>query len=269
MEHAAGSIGVDLDQLDVCDRDACFRVINKVRPTHFIHAAAVTHTDDVDGSTYAVNFNGTANVLDAALAVGTVKRGIILSSGAVYGPPDGLPCDESHPLRPTGAYALAKRDAECLISNPAIPVIAARIGPVYGPFESVRPSRPRITFIGQLLEHLKKGSEIKIFGTDMSRDWTHAADIAEALHRLLFAPVLNHKIYNVSNGISISARDIIHQFVNLGLNVCYCANATQADIILNEKDSRQPLVIERLKADTGFTPRYDLRAGIRQLYDSI
>ena len=236
---------------------------------HFIHAAAITRTDDTDESIYETNFNGTANLLNAAIAAGTIERGIILSSSAVYGPPDALPCDETHALHPTSAYARAKCDAENLIANPAIPVIAARIGPVYGPFESSRPSRPRISFIGQLLQALKNNRTLKISGTDMSRDWTHATDISEALHRLLFAPVLNHKIYNVSNGISISARDIIHQFVNRGLNVCYCANATQADIILNEKDSRQPLVAERLKADTGFTPRYDLRAGIKQLHDSI
>jgi nucleoside-diphosphate-sugar epimerase len=246
---------VDLDDVDIRDRAACFDCFHQVQPTHLIHAAAVTLADNPE-TVRAVDFNGALNVLEAAAPL---ERAVFLSSSAVYGEPDGLPCDEDHPLHPVGAYAIAKRDAE------ALPMIVARIGPIYGPFEHPSASRPRTSLIHQLLTALEEGKTLRIAGTDLHRDWTHAADISAALAALLFAPKLNHRVYNVSAGQSISAREIIALFVERGLNVCWSSD--DADIVLDERDSRSPLVIDRLRQDTGFRPRFDIRSGMQALYD--
>jgi nucleoside-diphosphate-sugar epimerase len=258
-------VAVDVETLDVRDREACFALFQRVQPTHFVHAAAVTLAEDTsDQWMRDVNLAGTANVLAAAT---TVRRGVILSSSGVYGAPDGLACDEGHELNPVGAYACAKRDAEMLLADGCFPVVAARVGPVYGPFERSSVTRPRTSPIRQLLDALLEGRAVRIAGGDMHRDWTHAADIAAALDGLLFAPKLNHRIYNVSAGESISARAIIEIFVERGLQVCWESDPRQADIVLKESDSRGPLVIERLRQDTGFQPRVDVRSGIQALYD--
>jgi nucleoside-diphosphate-sugar epimerase len=99
----------------------------------------------------------------------------------------------------------------------------------------------------------------------MHRDWTHASDVAAALDGLLFAPKLKHRIYNVSAGESMSAREIIALFVERGLKVCLTPDARQADIVLDERDSRRPLAIERLRQDTGFVPRFNILSGIDAL----
>jgi nucleoside-diphosphate-sugar epimerase len=248
-------VAVDIDTLDIRDRAACFELFGRVKPTHFVHAAALTIADD-DDAVQAVTFQGTVNVLDAAMAVDSIKRGVILSSSGVYGAPDGVPCDENRALHPVGAYACAKRDAERLLADGGMPVVAARIGPVYGPFEKPSLSRPKTSLIQQLVDALAEGRTLRIGGSDMQRDWTHAADVAAALDGLLFAEKLNHLIYNVSAGESISARAVIAAFVKRGLKVCWTCDLTQADILLDEKDSRGPLVIERLQRDTGFLPRH-------------
>jgi GDP-4-dehydro-6-deoxy-D-mannose reductase len=247
---------IDIETLDVRDRAACFELFQRVKPTHFVHAAALTIADD-DEAVRAVNFYGTVNVLDAAMSAGSIKRGVILSSSGVYGAPDGIACDEHHPLYPVGAYACAKRDAESLLDGRLL-VVAARIGPVYGPFEEPSVSRPKTSVIQQLVQALTDARVLRIGGTDMHRDWTHAADVAAALDGLLFAEKLNHSIYNVSAGESISARAVITAFVERGLKVCWTSDLTQADIVLDEKDSRGPLVIERLRRDTGFAPRHSI-----------
>jgi nucleoside-diphosphate-sugar epimerase len=249
---------VDLGELDVRNRAACFEMFQRVQPTHLIHAAAVTFADNAE-LVRAVNFDGAVNVIEAALFVGSLQRGVFLSSGAVYGAADGLPCDEDHALHPIGAYACAKRDAEMH------PMVVARVGPVYGPFERASVSRPRTSLIHQLLKASQENRTVRIAGNDMHRDWTHAADIAAALDGLLFAPKLNHRIYNVSAGKSISAREIIALFVERGLKVCWTCDTKSADLVLDECDSRAPLVIERLVRDTGFQPRFDIRSGIEAL----
>ena len=75
-------------------------------------AEAIIHT----------NVTGTWNVLEAAEAAG-VRRVIVTSSDSVVGytvlsgamiPPDYLPVDGQHPLRPTDAYALSKKLCEAM-----------------------------------------------------------------------------------------------------------------------------------------------------------
>jgi len=246
-------VPLDLNELDIRDRSACFKLLKQIQPTHLIHAAAVTFAEDPE-AVRAANFHGAVNVLEAS---GPLQRAVFLSSSAVYGPPDGLPCNEDHALNPVGAYAIAKRDAEQL------PMIVARIGPVYGPFEHPSALRPRTSLIHQLLTALREKRTLRITGTDIHRDWTHAADIASALDSLLFAPKLNHRIYNVSAGQSISAREIIALFVERGLKVCWTPD--NADIVLDERDSRSPLIIDRLRQDTGFRPRFSIYDRIQPL----
>jgi UDP-glucose 4-epimerase len=68
-----------------------------------------------DAATMQVNVNGTWNLFEASRRAG-VRRVIHCSSNSVTGldqtnptmPPCYLPIDESHPLRPTDAYALSK-----------------------------------------------------------------------------------------------------------------------------------------------------------------
>ena len=84
-------------------------------------------------------------------------------------------------------------------------------------------------------------------------------DTAEALAGLQLAPVLNHSIYNIGGGKSLSNREV--------------ADAVQkavpdAKIELQPGRSSQPqypaLDISRLKEDIGWTPRYTIDSGIAE-----
>ncbi len=276
----AAIVAVDLhaeegsEVLDIRDREACFELFRRVRPTYFVHAAAVTTIDDTAAAAEwmrAVNLDGTANVLDAAEAARSVERGVILSSGAVYGLSGDVPCGEDEPLDLAGAYACTKRSAELLMtqreSAGGFPIVAARIGPVYGPFERPRPTRRRTSLIHQLLEALRADRMVRIAGDNIHSDWTHARDVAAALDGLLFTEKLNHRIYNVSAGESISAWQVVALFEERGLKVCRTADARQADIVLDERKGRRPLSVERLRQDTGLLPRFNIRSGIQALID--
>ena len=257
--HPPDAEDVAFRALDVRDPRACFDVLASTRPTHIVHAAAVTLTEQTVAAaelTRSVNVRGTENLLRAATAAGSVQRCLLLSSSGVYRQTcDGAVCDEDHPLDLGNAYAQSKRGAEVLMK------LAARIGPVYGPFERTRVTRPRVSLIRRLMDSLKSGQAVRVAGTDFCRDWTHAADIAAALDGLLFAPTLNHRIYNVSAGQPVSAREVLKLFTEQGLQVHWTSDQ-EADIVLDPRDSRKPLVIERLRRDTGFKPRFDFRAGL-------
>jgi nucleoside-diphosphate-sugar epimerase len=261
---------ITFQHLDVQDPSACYELLRRHRPTHVLHGAALTLSD---GSTvsnelmFAVNEQGTANLLGAAVAAGSLERCVVLSSSGVYDQSsDYVSSEEDHPLDLTSAYARSKRQAELMMPEfeeaGGFPIAAARIGPVYGPFERTRPSRPRTSLIRHLADCLLDGRTVYVSGTDMQRDWTHAEDIARALDRLLFARELKHRIYNVGAGVPISARALIDVFVEYGLRVCWASDGESADIVLDPHDSRKPLDRSRLRQETGFEARFDLRTGI-------
>jgi len=263
--------GAEFARLDIREPQACRDLLRRAQPTHLVHAAAVTLPEsgaESDCLTYAVNYQGAINLLEAAVASGSVERCVILSSSGVYDQQADGPCDENHPLDPRGAYAQAKRQAElstaALEAAGGFPIVAARVGPVYGRFERSRSTRPRVSLIQQLLSALAQDFEVRVngIGSDMHRDWTHAEDIAAALDGLLFAPELHHRIYNVSAGESVSARQIIALLIEHGMRVLW---TDDAEITLDPSESRKPLVIARLVHDTGFHPRFDIRAGLADL----
>jgi nucleoside-diphosphate-sugar epimerase len=256
--------------LDVTDDVACRRLMKTVRPSHILHAAAVTLSDDTrtaSDRTRLVNLGGTLNVLDAAVATGGVERCVILSSGGVYGPASGEGvCDEDQPLDPGNGYARAKQAAEEAMAEReragGFAIVAARVGPVYGPYERRRTTRPRVSLIRRLLDYLDEDRPVRIAGSNVERDWTHAADIAGGLAGLLFERRLNHRIYNLAQGTSVSAEKIVGAFAKHGLRAEWVGLDEKPDLVLTPGDGRRSLAIGRLRRDTGFAPKFDFFTGL-------
>lgn len=104
-------VGVDYRMVDVLD----LLELQRCLPGHdaLIHLAGIDAGNPFPDEVYfQTNVQGTWNVLHAAESAG-ICRAVIASSSSVYGldaetAPDYLPVDETHPLRPTGVYALSK-----------------------------------------------------------------------------------------------------------------------------------------------------------------
>lgn len=256
-------------ELDVRDENACQRVLQRFRPTHVLHAAAVT-AGVSDAEMHAVNATGTSNMVQAAMQVGSVQRILLLSSSGVYGSAQ-LPqsCDEEYPLDLSSSYAASKREAEqCLLQAEArsgITMVVARVGPCYGPQERVSAFRPQQSLIGCLLTLLRSGEVARVHGESCSRDWMHVDDLSVAIKGLLTSLGLQHRMYNVSSGVAVEARDVLDAFRGVGLRVQQTESPEQANIILKAAHGRKAMVIERLCSDTGFTPSVGIREGIERL----
>lgn len=261
--------GVAYHKLDVSDRVACLRLLDLIRPTHVVHAAAVTPS--VEGRIdVSVNLHGTRHMVAAALAVGTVLRFLFLSSSGVYEHTrDDRPCDEEHPLLLDSPYAFYKREAELhgLQYGQGLDFVVGRVGPVYGPYETPRTTRPVVSLIGCLADALIDGRGLTIAGDDSCRDWTYASDVSAGLDLLLTAKTLRHRIYNVSCGVAVRARTIIAAFVERDLHVTWVEDHGRADLVLAPKQDRKPLDITRLRNDTNFHPAYDLQSGLNDLIE--
>ena len=125
------------ERLDIIDPHQCRAVIRPGRGIGaVVHAAALAHVPE--GALHAdeclrVNVQGTRNVADAAADAG-VARFVMISSVAVYGDYNlPLRVDEKAPLRPTGVYGRAKRDAEAFVTAPDRPwqAVVLRMASMY------------------------------------------------------------------------------------------------------------------------------------------
>lgn len=121
------------DVRDKASVDAAMKGCDKL-----IHAAGITRFNDKDPSIfYAVNVEGTRNVLEAALRNG-IKKMVFTSTGAVLGPSGKYPMSEKDPriIAFENDYEISKHWAEQLVKEYcrkglfAVIVAAPR---VYGP----------------------------------------------------------------------------------------------------------------------------------------
>src|SRR5688572_11941257 len=82
---------VTFRQLDVRDRAAVRSLIEEVRPERVVHGAALTSIPPETEQrrfleTVEVNVMGTLHLLDALREVSPAARGVVVSSGSIYGP---------------------------------------------------------------------------------------------------------------------------------------------------------------------------------------
>jgi UDP-glucose 4-epimerase len=166
--------------------DAAVEAVKKERPQVLCHQAAQIDVRrsmadprfDAD-----VNVGGLLNLLQAAVAAGSVEHVVFASSGgATYGDTDVIPTPESHPQRPVSCYGAAKASSEIYLgvyrANHGMKVTALRYANVYGPRQDPHGEAGVVAiFCGRLLE----GKPCTIFGDGgQTRDYVFVGDVARA-----------------------------------------------------------------------------------------
>jgi nucleoside-diphosphate-sugar epimerase len=271
---AAVAARVRLVAGDVGDPSSLDALWAEHRPTHVVHAAAITPTAEMERSMapqiLQANLMGTAHVLDAARR-GGARRVAYISSAAVYGEVDEtVAIDEAHPVRPWGLYAIAKDASEKVCAYyqhlHGLDVVALRVGWVYGPME--RPmarSRLTMSLAYECVRLALAGQEIRLVHLDHVRDWIHAEDLGRAVLAVLDAPTLPGRIYNVAGDRGCSHRELLETLGRI-VPVRYRQVAeAEANVPPRQTQRRRgPVSVARLMAETGYRPRYTLEDGLRQ-----
>jgi UDP-glucose 4-epimerase len=180
----------------------------------------------VDPAKYYRNNVANTLTLVEAMARHRVPRVIFSSSAAVYGEPERVPIDETHPARPINPYGLSKWVVEQILAdfdrayglksvslryfNAAGADPEGRIG------ERHEPETHLIPLVLQAASERRR--EVRIFGDDYDtpdgtciRDFIHVVDLCEA-HLLAFEYLLRGGAtarFNLGNGAGFSVREVI------------------------------------------------------------
>lgn len=157
-----------------------------------VHAAAITTDPAALGWRPSAHVAANLRLLESALTYAAAQRPsafVFLSSSGVFAPDDGqmLLRDTDAPSGGS-AYALAKQIGEAWTRDALAGIAAAhvvRLGYVFGPAETARPSRQRLSLVAEWLAAAEQGRPLMVRDDDPARDWTFAPDLAPALARLV------------------------------------------------------------------------------------
>ena len=130
-----------------------------------------------------INCRAQLSLLEVCRAVNNRVRLVYASTRQIYGKPDRLPVDETHPLRPVDVNGINKLAGEfyhLLYSDVyGIPATVLRLTNTYGPRMRIRDARQ--TFVGVWIRRLLEGQPFDVWGGQQLRDFTWVEDCVDAL----------------------------------------------------------------------------------------
>lgn len=206
------------------------------------------------------NIVASLNLISASRQVG-VKRLIFASSGgAVYGDPQDLPVSEDAHPEPLSPYGVSKYAVECYLRAADVAwhldYVILRYANVYGPRQD---PLGEAGVIAVFANSMLKGERPSIFGEgDHTRDYTYVKDVVSANLAAMDAPSL--RIYNVGTGAETSVRQLFDQLAE----VIGFREEPVYDPPRPGEVHRSVVDASRLTEETGWRPRFDLRAGLQE-----
>ncbi len=254
-----------------------YRKLDAYQVDGIINAAVYTSTSENELDFFIpvckVNMMSNINLMEYAIR-NKVKRYIYVSSSGVYGSAsdiDDIVTEESE-LDLPDAYDRTKLANELLVTKMAeltgIQAVSARIAAPYGPYERVTGGRVFMSAPYKMLHFAAEQKTAYIFGKDYQRDWTYVEDTVAGIYGLLIAETLNHTVYNVSSSQNASLETMAKAVKDICPSFSYefVDEIQKSNISANINEMRGALSTERLTADTGYRPQYDIFNGIASYY---
>ncbi|MDB4220781.1 UDP-glucose 4-epimerase GalE [Amylibacter sp.] len=219
--------------LDIRNKDALIQVFVDFNPEAIIHFAglkAVGESVDQPLLYYNTNVGGSVSLLEAMSETGC-ENIIFSSSATVYGKPQYLPFDESHPTSPVNPYGRTKLIIEEMISD-WVYAKKGRKGSVLRYFNPIGAHQSGqigeepngipnnlMPFIAQV--SIGRRERLQIFGDNFNtndgtgeRDYIHVVDLANAHVKTLHcqAKLKLFDIFNIGLGKATSVLELVKSF---------------------------------------------------------
>ena len=218
---------------DIRDGAAMRDVVNEFAPEAVIHFAGLKAVGASVSEPLAYFDNNVAGTLAllGALRDSECRRFVFSSSATVYGDPDYLPIDESHPLRTTNPYGRTKLQIEGVLqdlaaSDPAWSIALLRYFNPVGAHPSGASARIRsacrtISCRSWPRSPSGGGTRSAVFGDDYDtpdgtgvRDYIHVTDLARAHLAALdwTARARGCEAFNLGTGKGVSVLEMVDAF---------------------------------------------------------
>ena len=189
--HPGLTTYIDIDDLDLTDREAVENFLRRGEYSHVVNCAAYTAVDRAEEEKLqcaAVNIDAVTNIARMADELGL--RIIHLSTDYVFDGHSYKPYTESDKVNPTSQYGSTKRKGETALLGLAPESIIIRTAWLYSPHGN--------NFVKTILRLSASQPKLKVV-CDQIGTPTYARDLAEAIETILFAQQWVPGIVNYTN----------------------------------------------------------------------
>jgi UDP-glucose 4-epimerase len=213
-----------------------------------------------------INCRSQLAILEACRRHNPRIRIVFASTRQIYGRPQYLPVDETHPLVPVDINGINKIAGEMyhlLYSKVyGIPATSLRLTNTYGPRMRVKDARQ--TFLGIWVRRLLEGQPLLVFGDGKQvRDFTYVDDTVEALLCAAVAPQMAGNAYNLGADERVTLKDLAELLIS-------CHGTGRYEIVPFPHD-RKAIDIgdyyaddHRFRKTTGWRPVVSLADGLKR-----
>ncbi len=199
------ALGVEVMPGDLSDPSTLPKAVNGVEA--IIHCAAKVGDWGPVSDYRKVNVEGLRGLLNAALATGSLKRFVHVSSLGVYPARDHYGTDESETPNPDGidGYTLSKFEAERLvletIREKSLPGVVLRPGFIYGPYDR--------TVLPKLLDRIHSGVFAYLGGKNKLMNNTYVLNLVDAIFLALRKEDVVGEVFNIRDGRLVSKGEFV------------------------------------------------------------
>jgi UDP-glucose 4-epimerase len=201
---------------DLRDADALAPLVAG-RDYLFNLAARTSHMGSVADPLADLDVNCRAQLGLLELCRVHAPRAAIVFAGTrqVYGRPDRLPVDESHPLRPPDPNGVSKMAGEAyhLLYHRihGLGAVSLRLTNTYGPRMRIKDGRQ--TFLGLWVRRVLEGEPFEVWGGEQRRDLAYVDDVAEAFLRAAASPEAKGRAFNIGGAPSLPLAELARLLV--------------------------------------------------------
>ncbi|MFL1490565.1 GDP-mannose 4,6-dehydratase [Pseudomonas antarctica] len=217
--------GVEQAVLDIRDPIACAATMERLKPTHIIHLAAISHVPTSFREpllTWNTNVIGSLNLLEAIKQKAPDAFIVFASSSEVYGEAfkAGVALDERSLCLPMNPYAASKLAAELAFEQYFKQGVR---GVIARPFNHIgsgqSPDFVTASFARQiaLIESGKQAPIMQVGNLEACRDFLDVRDVCAAYLQLLeLGDGRDHpRLFNIASGQACKIRDILDEMIGL------------------------------------------------------
>lgn len=262
------STRVRIEPIDIRDADAMPACVAG-RQTIFNLAGQTSHMDAMADplTDLAINAQAQLHLLEACRRHAPDAGLVFASTRQIYGAPQRLPVDETHPLNPVDVNGINKLAGEGyhLLYNRVYGqrACALRLTNTYGPRMRIRDERQ--TFLGVWIRDVLRGVPFEVWGGEQMRDFTFVDDAVDAFLRAA-EPSAAGRVYNIGGTERVSLRELADALIE--------ANGAGHYVVRPFPEVRKRIDIGDYYADdrlfrtaTGWAPVTGLHEGLRRSLD--
>ena len=234
-------------------------------------AGQTSHIDSMNDPYADLEINAKAqlSILEACKRYNPTIKIVFASTRQIYGKPQYLPVDESHPLYPVDVNGINKMAGEWyhIVYNDVYKIrsVVLRLTNTYGPRMRVKDARQ--TFLGIWIKNVIEGNKISVFGDGKQiRDFNYVDDVVNAILLSAQSDNVNGMIFNLGADDPINLQDTAKLMIEISDKASYelvpfPAERKVIDIGNYYADYK------KIKSKLGWQPKESLKDGLKPTID--